>query len=82
MIRPFTETRADAIVTFRDADEPRPLCGRLVAAAHRHRDGWSLSIPAVELRTGHATVDDVVAAVARTTGIRHVLMVWTEAGAV
>jgi hypothetical protein len=70
--------RADAIVTFRDADEPRPLTGRLVATAHRHLDGWSLYIPDADLRTGHPTVDDAVATVSKTTGIRHVLMVWTE----
>ncbi|MEV6595874.1 hypothetical protein AB0M36_03310 [Actinoplanes sp. NPDC051346] len=67
-------------MTFRDADEPRPLSGRLVAAAHRHPDGWSLFIPDLDLRTGHETVDDAAATVARITGIRHVLMVWTEVG--
>ncbi|OJF13667.1 hypothetical protein BG844_13930 [Couchioplanes caeruleus subsp. caeruleus] len=36
----MTGIGADAIVTFRDADEPRPLASRLVATAHRHpRDG-------------------------------------------
>lgn len=70
--------RVDAIVTFRDADEPRPLSARFVATAHRHPDGWSLHIPGTDLRTGHATVDVAVAAVTRSTGIQHVLMVWTE----
>jgi hypothetical protein len=72
------EVRVDAIVTFRDANEPRPLGGRLVATAHRHPDGWSLYIPAADLRTGHPSVDDAVDTITRTTGIRHVLMIWTE----
>ena len=76
------DTRADAIVSFRDADEPRPLSGRLVATAHRHPDGWSLLIPEGDVRSGHSTIDAVVAAVIKATGIRHVLMVWTKVGAV
>ncbi|GGQ54642.1 hypothetical protein [Couchioplanes azureus] len=67
-------------MTFRDADEPRPLCSRLVAVAHRHPDGWSLFIAAIEVRAGHAPVDDAVAAVASSTGIRRVPMVWTGIG--
>ena len=72
----------DVVVTFRDADEPRPLSARLVATAHRHPDGWSLHIPEADVRTGHETVDEAVAALLRTTGIRRLLMVWTGPGPV
>jgi hypothetical protein len=73
----MTVTRPDAILTFRDADEPRALCGRLVATAHRHPDGWSLHIPDKGISMGHATIDDAVTAVAEATGIHRILMVWT-----
>ncbi|MFI7599548.1 hypothetical protein [Actinoplanes sp. NPDC049681] len=69
---------ADAVVTLRDADEPRPLAGRLVGTAHRYPDGWSFFIPHADVRTRHETVDDAVAAFARSAGVRHVLMLWTE----
>jgi len=74
----MTGAPADAVVTFRDADEPRPLAGRLVAIAHRYPDGWSLYIPHAAVRTRHETVDEAVAALARSAGVRHVLMLWTE----
>jgi hypothetical protein len=74
------DLRVEAVVTFRDADEPRPLSSRLVATAHRHADGWSLHVPDLGLRTGHATMDEAVAAVRKVTGIRHVVMTWTEIG--
>ncbi len=70
----------DIVVSFRDADEPRALAARLIAAAHRHPRGWTLHTAAgsrVEALTFEAVVDGVTA----TTGVRNLLIVWPGGGA-
>ncbi|GAB1690184.1 hypothetical protein KRM28CT15_19870 [Krasilnikovia sp. M28-CT-15] len=70
--------RVHAIVTFRNADEPRALAGRLIATAHRHRDGWLLHMPDVGT-ADHPSIEDAVAAVSHATGMTRILMVLTTA---
>lgn len=67
---------APAVVSFRDADEPAPLAGRIVAAASSHPRGWSLLIPDVGA-TEHTTLDAAAYTVIERTGLNHLLMVWT-----
>jgi hypothetical protein len=72
----MTDTRTAIVVSFRDAAEPRALAARLVATATRHAYGWSLHLPGVGT-TEHVTFDAAALTVARTTGVRKMLIVWS-----
>jgi hypothetical protein len=63
-------------VSFRNADLPRPLATRLIAAARRHPRGWSLTIPETG-STQHVTFEATVEAVTEMTGVRRLLIVWS-----
>jgi len=39
----MTVLTAGPVVSFRDADQPRPLAARLIAVAHRHPCGWTVN---------------------------------------
>jgi hypothetical protein len=71
-----TALGADLIVSFRDADEPRPLAARLIASAHRHARGWTVNVPH-NGRYECLTFDAAAQAVANTTGKHHLLIIWT-----
>ena len=65
------------MVTFRDPEEPRPLAARLIAVASQHPRGWSVSTPeGGEVQA--ATFEGCVSAVQARTGLRRLLIVWTE----
>jgi hypothetical protein len=70
-----TSPRADVTATFRDANQPRPLAARLIAAAHRHPRGWTLSLAAGG-RCEFMTFDAVADAVTQATGVSKLLIVW------
>jgi hypothetical protein len=63
------------VVTFRNADEPRPLAARFIAVANRHRHGWR-----VHLADGSVlhtvTFDAAADAVSAATGVPRLLIHW------
>lgn len=62
-------------VSFWDGGQPRPLADRAMAFAHQHARGWTLTF--VEGGSSeHLTFEAVADAVARTTGVRRVLIAW------
>jgi hypothetical protein len=67
---------ARPVVSFRDADEPRPLAARLIAAARQHGRGWSVNIsPGRSIEC--ATFDGAVEAVTNASGVHRLLILWT-----
>jgi hypothetical protein len=64
------------LVSFRDANEPRALAARLIAVAHQHARGWSVSIPGSR-ETEHVTFEAAACTVIRSTGITRLLIVWS-----
>lgn len=73
----ISPARTAALVSFRDADAPRALAGPLLAAAHSHARGWTLSVPGAPGATEHVTFDGVAREVLRATGVTRLLIVWT-----
>jgi hypothetical protein len=67
---------SDLVVSFRDADQPRPLAARLIAVAHRHPSGWTVNVPDGTI-IDSVTFDAAADAVITATGVRHLLIVWT-----
>ena len=63
------------VVTFRNADEPRPLAARFIAVANRHPHGWR-----VHLADGSVlhtvTFDAAADAVSAATGVPRLLIHW------
>jgi hypothetical protein len=68
-------------VSFRDADLPRALAARMIAVAHRHPRGWTVAT-ADGSRIEALTFEAVTDAVSATTGVRHLLIIWTDRDAV
>lgn len=67
------------VVTFRDAAEPRALAARLIAAAHRHPCGWTVTTSnGIHIET--ATFEAVPDVVRKATGVRNLLIVWPGRG--
>ncbi|GAB1689237.1 hypothetical protein [Krasilnikovia sp. M28-CT-15] len=66
------------VVTFRDADEPRPLAARFVGTALWDGQGWRLAVSGEDLAE-YRTFDAAAAAVRQATGIRRLLIVWFAA---
>lgn len=62
-------------VSVRDASEPRALAARLIAAAHRHAQGWTVDL-AEGGRVECLTFDAVPDAVTCVTGVGKLLIIW------
>jgi hypothetical protein len=73
----MTVLTAGPVVSFRDADQPRPLAARLIAVAHRHPCGWTVNT-ADGSRIEALTFESVTDAVTAATGVRHLLIIWTS----
>jgi hypothetical protein len=76
----MADSRSGVTVSFRDADEPRPLAARLIAVAHRHTRGWTVTT-ADGHRVEAATFDSAAGVVMAATGVERLLLVWTTAAA-
>ena len=62
------------LISLRDGDVPRALSGPLLASARQHGRGWILSIPGAG-ETELASLDAVLAAVGKATGVDRLVMV-------
>ena len=71
---------SDLAVSFRDASQPRALAARMIAVAHRHPRGWTLSL-AEGGRFECLTFDAAADAVTRATGVSTLLIVGPGRGA-
>ena len=68
-----------AVVSFRNADLPRPLAARLIGAAHpdEERGHWLVTLYDGNV-VAATSFEAAVRAVQSASGVRRLLIVWTD----